>query len=72
MPPLYDIVVFGATGFSGRLLSEHLIKEYGDTAKLALAGRNMKKVLKFKYHTFTFVSLRITNNERCLGEISSC
>merc|ERR1712070_897031 len=40
----FDIVVFGATGFSGKLLSEYLVRNYFATAKLALAGRNQKKL----------------------------
>jgi short subunit dehydrogenase-like uncharacterized protein len=40
----FDIVVFGATGFSGNLLAEYLVKNYIDDAKLALAGRNRTKL----------------------------
>lgn len=39
-----DLVVFGATGFTGRLVAEFLLSEYGadnGTLRWALAGRNM-------------------------------
>jgi short subunit dehydrogenase-like uncharacterized protein len=42
----YDIVVYGATGFSGQLLAEYLVKNYyskGDI-KLAFGGRNQAKL----------------------------
>ena len=36
----YDIVVFGATGFTGQLTAQYLALHGGDTLKWALAGRN--------------------------------
>ena len=50
----YDIVVFGVTGFTGKLVLEYIIKYYGvknDLFKWALAGRNEKK-LKESGHGF--------------------
>lgn len=41
----FDIVIFGATGFSGKLLSEYLVKHYSANTKLALAGRNKERLL---------------------------
>eukprot|EP00656_Telonema_subtile_P031370 TRINITY_DN3433_c0_g1_i2.p1 TRINITY_DN3433_c0_g1~~TRINITY_DN3433_c0_g1_i2.p1 ORF type:complete len:433 (-),score=123.55 TRINITY_DN3433_c0_g1_i2:213-1511(-) len=40
----FDIVVFGATGFSGKLLAEYLTRNYASQVKVALAGRNQKKL----------------------------
>lgn len=41
---LHDLVVFGATGFTGRLVAEHL-KERGEAAgDWAIAGRNPQKL----------------------------
>ena len=43
----YDIIVFGVTGFTGKLVLEYIIKYYGvknDLFKWALAGRNEKKL----------------------------
>jgi short subunit dehydrogenase-like uncharacterized protein len=42
----FDIVVYGATGFTGRLVAEHLLKVYGAAGDLkwAMAGRNIAKL----------------------------
>ena len=41
----FDIIVFGASGFTGRLVAEYLQAEYGDTdLKWAMAGRNAAKL----------------------------
>ena len=48
MSRAYDIVIFGATGFSGKLLTEYLVKNYGGVARLAIAGRNKVKLEKVR------------------------
>ncbi|MBL44935.1 MAG: saccharopine dehydrogenase [Sphingomonadaceae bacterium] len=43
----FDIIVYGATGYTGRLVAEHFVREYGNTAKgpkWAMAGRTMDKL----------------------------
>ena len=43
----FDIVLWGATGFTGRLVAEYLVRNYvgGETGlRLALAGRNEQKL----------------------------
>ena len=42
----YDVVVWGATGFTGRLVAEYLKNTYGigKSVKWAIAGRNMTKL----------------------------
>lgn len=40
----YDIVVFGATGFTGGLTAEYLARHGGDSLRWALAGRNAEKL----------------------------
>lgn len=42
----YDIVVYGATGFTGRLVAEYLNKQYGndDDLSWAMAGRSRAKL----------------------------
>ena len=40
----FDIIVYGATGFTGRLVAEYLQKEYGDDLKWAMAGRSEDKL----------------------------
>src|SRR5580698_850411 len=41
-----DLVVYGATGFTGQLIAEHLANRYGADGKLrwALAGRSRDKL----------------------------
>ena len=40
----YDIVLFGATGFTGQLTAEYLARKAGSGTRGALAGRNMEKL----------------------------
>ncbi|HSM53695.1 MAG TPA: saccharopine dehydrogenase NADP-binding domain-containing protein [Erythrobacter sp.] len=43
----FDIIVYGATGYTGRLVAEYLGKPYGDRAdgpKWAMAGRSLDKL----------------------------
>jgi short subunit dehydrogenase-like uncharacterized protein len=42
----FDLIVFGATGFTGRLVAEYLLQTYGasDTVAWAMAGRNPDKL----------------------------
>lgn len=42
----FDIIVYGATGYTGRLVAEHLLKTYGAAGDLkwAMAGRNEAKL----------------------------
>lgn len=40
----YDLVLFGATGFVGRLTAEHLARQAPDAARIALAGRSRQRL----------------------------
>jgi len=40
----FDIVLYGATGFTGGLATEYLAKSYGTTLKWAIAGRSRDKL----------------------------
>ncbi len=40
----FDIVVFGASGFTGRLVAEYLAEQYPSGLKWAMAGRNLDKL----------------------------
>lgn len=46
MERAFDIILFGATGYTGRLVPEHLLKVYGSAQDLkwAIAGRNKFKL----------------------------
>lgn len=40
-----DLIVYGATGFTGRLVAEYLVQRYGDgSVKWAMAGRSLTKL----------------------------
>ncbi len=43
----FDIIVYGATGYTGRLVAEHFVREYGGKdggPKWAMAGRSLDKL----------------------------
>jgi len=40
----FDVVVFGATGFTGRLVAEYLQNQYGSSVRWAMAGRSAEKL----------------------------
>ncbi|GAA5101368.1 saccharopine dehydrogenase family protein [Nocardia iowensis] len=42
----FDLVLFGATGFVGKLTAEYLITAAPESAKIALAGRSLDKLTK--------------------------
>ena len=46
----YDIVVYGASGFTGRLVAEHVLSTYGATGEIkwALAGRSSRKLAEVR------------------------
>jgi len=45
----FDIIVYGATGFSGQLLAEYLVKNYfSKGTKLALGGRSQQRLEKVR------------------------
>jgi short subunit dehydrogenase-like uncharacterized protein len=42
----FDVIVYGATGFTGRLVAEHMLAKYGagGDVKWAMAGRSKSKL----------------------------
>ena len=47
----FDIIVYGATGFTGKLVVEYLLKHYGlknDLFNWSIAGRSLKKLENLK------------------------
>jgi short subunit dehydrogenase-like uncharacterized protein len=42
----YDLIIYGATGFTGRLVAEHMLATYGVGGEVswAMAGRNAAKL----------------------------
>ena len=46
----FDVIVYGARGYTGKLVADYIEKEYGnnDSLKWALAGRNKDKLLNIR------------------------
>ena len=47
----FDIIIYGATGFTGRLVAEYLTQHYGgrpDAPKWAMAGRSLDKLAEVR------------------------
>ena len=44
-PKAYDIIVFGATGYTGKLCAEYISTSLPTNLKWAIAGRSEKKLL---------------------------
>ena len=46
----YDLIVYGASGFTGRLVAEHLLDTYGATGEIrwAMAGRTTAKLAEVR------------------------
>lgn len=49
----FDLVLFGATGFTGRLTAEYLARHAPDGLRWALAGRNRDKLEEVRHHLAT-------------------
>ena len=54
MEKKFDVVIWGATGFTGQYVAEYLIKK--ENISLGLAGRNEKKLTSLKNHLMTLDS----------------
>jgi short subunit dehydrogenase-like uncharacterized protein len=48
--PPYDIVLFGASGFTGKLVAEYLARHPGKKFAWAIAGRNLRKLERLRDH----------------------
>ena len=68
----YDLIIYGATGFTGKLAVEYLDNHYEDL-KWAIAGRNKDKLIKLsnscKYRPDYFIATN--NNHEKLLDIAS-
>jgi short subunit dehydrogenase-like uncharacterized protein len=50
LPRAHDLIVYGASGFTGRLVAEHLLSTYGAIGEIrwAMAGRNTGKLAEVR------------------------
>ena len=44
----FDVIIYGASGFTGRLVAEYMGKTYGNNANWAMAGRNEAKLAEVR------------------------
>lgn len=47
-PREFELIIFGATGFTGQLVAAYLAKTYGNKLKWAIAGRSQSKLEKVR------------------------
>lgn len=47
-PKTYDLIVFGATGYTGKLCAKYISSSLPTNLKWAIAGRSEKKLLAIK------------------------
>jgi len=65
----FDIIVFGASGFTGRLVAEYLQAEYGGTdLKWAMAGRNGAKLVAVRTEMGVSENVEIVSADSSLPE----
>ena len=44
----FDVIIYGASGFTGRLVAEYMGKTYSNNANWAMAGRNEAKLAEVR------------------------
>ena len=44
----FDVIVYGATGFTGRLVAEYLVQAYPGRGRWAMAGRSAAKLAEVR------------------------
>ena len=44
----FDIIVYGASGFTGRLVAEYMQQQYGGSVNWAMAGRSAEKLAQVR------------------------
>ena len=73
----FDVVIFGASGYTGKLVAEYMQDQYGDdiSIKYAIAGRNTEKLLEVKKDLNLNEDIKIlevdSNDLDCLDKMTS-
>ena len=54
----FDVIVYGASGFTGRLVAEYMQRAYGAGSNVtwAMAGRDTAKLDAFAFELLTFLT----------------
>jgi len=68
----YQLTVYGATGFTGKIACAYIHKQYGSTIKWAIAGRSKAKLddLSTELDGIPGILIADGNDERALSEIA--
>ena len=73
----FDVVIFGASGYTGKLVAEYVHDQYGEdqSIKYAIAGRNTEKLLEVKKDLNLNEDIKIlevdSNDLDCLDKMTS-
>jgi short subunit dehydrogenase-like uncharacterized protein len=69
----FDVIVFGATGFTGYLTAEYLLKQYGlgDNLRWAIAGRSPDKLDKARAQLQTDTGVETTSLSTLVADASN-
>lgn len=65
----FNVVVWGASGFTGQLVCEHIAKDYKHQVKWALAGRNAQKLEKIRAELAERYGSEIADTPILLGSL---
>ncbi|KAF2001379.1 hypothetical protein P154DRAFT_596522 [Amniculicola lignicola CBS 123094] len=57
-PPDFDIIILGATGYTGTITAEHITSNFPSTFSWAIAGRSLSRLHKLSAHLQTIRSDR--------------
>ena len=74
----FDTVVFGASGYTGRLVAEYLQAEYGDTdLRWAMAGRSLEKLAAVRSEmgvsdSVALLEVDVDNSESVTAMVDAC
>ena len=73
----FDLVVFGASGFAGRLAAEYALRHHGQSLRIALGGRDRSKLEKVRESLGAQVELVVADansasDMRALADRTEC
>jgi hypothetical protein len=54
LPRTFDLIVYGASGFTGRLVAEHLLGSHGATGEIKCRHRNGQEMPNFRGFLMVF------------------
>tara|TARA_Y100000389_G_scaffold198050_1_gene233858 strand:- start:4268 stop:5683 length:1416 start_codon:yes stop_codon:yes gene_type:complete len=60
----YDMIVYGAYGFTGKIATEYIFSEYSKTTKVAISGRNLKKLQELNNTFGKAFDILLCNSEK--------